>query len=78
MADQFCAMRLERAGSPLRAVKRDLRPVRAGEVRLSVIACAVCRTGLHIIDGELPEPVRPIIPGHEIVGRVEEAPARRC
>ncbi len=72
MADQFCAMQLERAGSPLRAVTADMRPVRAGEVRISVIACAVCRTDLHIIDGELPDPVLPIIPGHEIVGRVEE------
>ena len=72
MSDQFRAMQLERACTPLRAVKRHLRPVRPGEVRISVLACAVCRTDLHVVDGELPDPVLPIIPGHEIVGRVEE------
>lgn len=41
------------------------------EVLLRVEACAVCRTDLHIIDGELPEPALPLVPGHEIVGRVE-------
>ena len=41
-----------------------------GQVVLQVAACAVCRTDLHIIDAELPEPVLPLIPGHEIVGRV--------
>lgn len=51
---------------------RPVRPVRPGEVRVSVLACAVCRTDLHVIDGELPDPVLPIIPGHEIVGLIEE------
>jgi propanol-preferring alcohol dehydrogenase len=42
-----------------------------GEVRVQIGACGVCRTDLHVIDGELPQPVVPIIPGHEIVGRVD-------
>jgi propanol-preferring alcohol dehydrogenase len=42
-----------------------------GEVRLRVLACGVCRTDLHVVDGELPEPKLPLIPGHEIVGVVE-------
>ena len=43
-----------------------------GEVRVRVSACAVCRTDLHVVDGELPQPKLPLVPGHEIVGRVEE------
>jgi len=43
----------------------------AGQLLVRVSACAVCRTDLHIVDGELPEPKLPLIPGHEIVGRVE-------
>jgi propanol-preferring alcohol dehydrogenase len=42
----------------------------AGEILVRVEACAVCRTDLHVVDGELPKPQLPIIPGHEIVGRV--------
>jgi alcohol dehydrogenase, propanol-preferring len=42
-----------------------------GEIRVSVAACGVCRTDLHVVDGELPNPRLPIIPGHEIVGRVD-------
>ena len=65
-------MQLKRAGTQLESATRPLRPVRPGEVRVSVLACAVCRTDLHVIDGELPDPVLPIIPGHEIVGLIEE------
>ena len=43
------------------------RPAR-GQVLLAVRACAVCRTDLHVVDGELPNPKLPLIPGHEIVG----------
>lgn len=43
----------------------------AGQVRIAVSACGVCRTDLHVIDDELPDPSLPIIPGHEIVGRVD-------
>jgi len=42
-----------------------------GEIRVRVLACGVCRTDLHVVDGELPHPVLPIVPGHEIVGRIE-------
>jgi alcohol dehydrogenase, propanol-preferring len=42
-----------------------------GEVRLAVRACAICRTDLHVIDGDLPEPKRPLVLGHQIVGEVE-------
>ncbi|MBV9433102.1 MAG: zinc-dependent alcohol dehydrogenase family protein [Hyphomicrobiales bacterium] len=43
----------------------------SGEIRVRVEACAVCRTDLHVVDGELPNPKLPIIPGHEIVGRID-------
>ena len=42
-----------------------------GEIRVKVTACGVCRTDLHVVDGELPNPKLPIIPGHEIVGRID-------
>jgi propanol-preferring alcohol dehydrogenase len=42
-----------------------------GEIRVKVAACGVCRTDLHVVDGELPHPQVPIIPGHEIVGRID-------
>jgi len=48
----------------------DRRPA-AGEIRIKVLACGVCRTDLHVVDGELPHPQIPIIPGHEIVGRID-------
>jgi propanol-preferring alcohol dehydrogenase len=41
------------------------------QIRVKVLACGVCRTDLHVIDGELPHPILPIIPGHEIVGRID-------
>jgi propanol-preferring alcohol dehydrogenase len=68
------AMVLAAPGSPL--VERDveLRPPGAGELRLRVHACAVCRTDLHVVDGELPNPKLPLIPGHQVVG---EAGGRR-
>ena len=49
----------------------DRRPG-PGEIRVKVAACGVCRTDLHVVDGELPGPEVPIIPGHEIVGRIDE------
>ena len=65
------AMLLEKAGEPL--VLRDTATPRpnTGQVLVRVAACAVCRTDLHIIDGELSQPKLPLILGHEIVGRVE-------
>ena len=53
-----------------------LRPVpRAGEVLVRVAACGVCRTDLHLVDGELATPTLPVVPGHEIVGRVVDVGA---
>ncbi|MDJ0857912.1 MAG: alcohol dehydrogenase catalytic domain-containing protein, partial [Dinoroseobacter sp.] len=42
-----------------------------GQVRISIEACGVCRTDLHIVDGDLTKPKLPLIPGHEIVGRID-------
>ena len=66
------AMVLEKARQPL--VLRDVpkpKP-KAGQLLVRVSACAVCRTDLHIVDGELPNPKLPLILGHQIVGRVEK------
>jgi propanol-preferring alcohol dehydrogenase len=49
----------------------DDRAPGPGQVRVKVLACGVCRTDLHVLDGELPDPKSPIIPGHEIVGRID-------
>ena len=65
------AMILERPGAPLRAGEWTLPEPGPGQVRLRVRACAVCRTDLHLVDGELPEPKLPLVPGHEIAGEVE-------
>ena len=64
------AMTLKCVGQPLEAAERPDPVPGPGEVLLAVQACAVCRTDLHVVDGELPDVPTPIIPGHEIVGRV--------
>lgn len=64
------AMVLERIGEPLVPVERPDPEPGPGQVLLRVEACAVCRTDLHVVDGELPDIPLPIIPGHEIVGEV--------
>ncbi len=61
---------LERAGEPLRWLERASLTPAAGQLHLQVLACAVCRTDLHLVDGELPGASLPRVPGHEIVGRV--------
>ena len=66
------AMRLTRAGAPLRAESLPDPEPGSGEVRLRVAACGICRTDLHVVDGELPSRRSPITPGHEIVGLVEK------
>lgn len=63
-------MRLYRPGSPLRWEMREIPSVTSSQILIRVLACAVCRTDLHVVDGELPEPQLPIIPGHEVVGEV--------
>lgn len=67
------AMRLSAPGTPLRAGEVALPPPGEHQVRITVEACGVCRTDLHLLDGELPHIPYPITPGHEIVGRVAEA-----
>jgi propanol-preferring alcohol dehydrogenase len=65
------AMVLRARGAPLILEERPDPVPGAGEVRIRIEACAVCRTDLHVIDGELPHIHHPIVPGHEIVGIVE-------
>jgi len=57
--------------SPLKLVNRPMPRPGPGEVRLKVHCCAVCRTDLHVIEGDLPEQKLPIVPGHQIVGTVD-------
>ena len=71
------AMTLRRAGQRLALEDRPEPLPGPGQIRLRVEACGVCRTDLHVVDGELPDPKLPIVPGHEIVGRVEAAGRRR-
>ncbi len=69
------AMRLAAPGGPLRLEAVPPAPLDPHQVRIAVEACGVCRTDLHLLDGELPDIHYPVIPGHEIVGRVIEAGA---
>ncbi len=64
------AMVLERAGEPLRAAELTDPAPGPGQVLIAVRACGVCRTDLHIFDGELSEPKLPLVPGHQIAGEV--------
>jgi propanol-preferring alcohol dehydrogenase len=66
------AMVLEKPGLPLRLERLEVPRPQAGQVLIRVEACGVCRTDLHILDGELEEPKLPLILGHQIVGRVVE------
>jgi len=61
---------LERPGMALRAAELPMPRPGRGELLIEVAACGVCRTDLHIVDGELPRPRLPLVPGHEIVGRI--------
>lgn len=63
-------MVLHTPGHPLALEERPIPESRPGQVLLKVSACAVCRTDLHVVDGELPEPRLPLVPGHQIVGTV--------
>ena len=65
------AMVLTKIGGPLELQTRPDPLPGPGEIRLRIEACAVCRTDLHVVDGELPDPHLPIVPGHEIVGIVD-------
>jgi len=65
------AMVLKKIAAPLEWTELDDPQPGPGEIRVKVSACGVCRTDLHVVDGELPDPKVPIIPGHEIVGRID-------
>ena len=66
------AMRLHATGRALASDESPVPKPESGQLLVKVSACAVCRTDLHVVDGELSEPKLPLIPGHEIVGRVHE------
>jgi propanol-preferring alcohol dehydrogenase len=68
---QMHAMVLERAGQPLKLERLAIPKPAAGELLLKVQACGICRTDLHVVDGELTTPKLPLVPGHQIVGEVE-------
>ena len=70
MAGPIEAMRLHRCGETLRRDRLTLPDPAPDQVLIEVEACGVCRTDLHVVDGELPDPKLPIVPGHEVVGRV--------
>ena len=65
-------MQITGPGRPLELAARSPARPGPGQVLLRVAACGVCRTDLHVVDGELPWPGHPVVPGHEIVGRVVE------
>ena len=65
------AMVLKKIGAALEWTELADPQPGSGEIRVKVAACGVCRTDLHVVDGELPNPKIPIIPGHEIVGRID-------
>jgi propanol-preferring alcohol dehydrogenase len=66
------AMVLHSAGEPLRLEEVPVPEPQPGQVLLRVSACGVCRTDLHVVDGELPNPKLPLVPGHQVVGRTED------
>jgi propanol-preferring alcohol dehydrogenase len=59
------------ASSPLRLVERAVPEPAPGEIRVAVEVCGVCRTDLHVVEGDLPAQRRPVVPGHEVVGRID-------
>lgn len=67
--DNMHAMQCDGPGSPLRPVERPIPRPAADELLIEVLACGICRTDLHVVDGDIPA-CYPIIPGHEIVGRI--------
>jgi len=70
------AMRVHAPGKPLALDELPMPRPGPGQVRVRVLACGVCRTDLHVADGDLKDCAYPVVPGHEIVGRVETAGAR--
>lgn len=71
MPEAMIAMVQDAPGRPLREERRPLPEPESGQVRIRVLACGVCRTDLHVADGELPQARYPVVPGHEVVGMVD-------
>ena len=65
------ALILDRPGRPLRQIDTGVPEPATQQVLVRVLACAVCRTDLHVVDGELPDPKLPLVPGHQVVGETE-------
>ena len=65
------AMVMERQGSPLSLCELPRPRAAEGQILLKVSACGICRTDLHVVDGDLTEPTLPLVPGHQIVGLIE-------
>jgi len=63
-------MQIDRPGEPLRMIEREIPHPAAGQLRIAITACGVCRTDLHVADGDI-HGMLPVVPGHEIVGRVD-------
>jgi len=64
------AMQIDRPHDRLRLVERTVPTIQPEEMLIRVLACGVCRTDLHIVDGEIPEARYPVVPGHEVVGKI--------
>ena len=75
-ADIMHAMVLKQPGEALQFVEMPIPEPGPGQLLVRVDACAVCRTDLHVVDGELAHPKLPLVPGHEIIGRVIEVGAQ--
>lgn len=75
MAHEGLVMLCKEPGRPLEAARRRVPDPGEGQVLVRVEACGVCRTDLHVRDGELPGARYPVVPGHEVVGRIEAAGA---
>lgn len=64
-------MVMESVGGPLVETSREKPQPQDGQVLIRIVACGICRTDLHVLDGDLDSPKLPLVPGHEVVGRVE-------
>ena len=67
---RMSAMVFDRPGAPLRPVGRKIERPKRGHILVRVAACGICRTDLHVLDGDLPHYKTHVIPGHEIIGTV--------
>jgi propanol-preferring alcohol dehydrogenase len=73
LPSHMTVMALDHAGAPLQRGQRLVTPPKRGEILIRVAACGICRTDLHVLDGDLAHPKPHVIPGHEIIGHVAAA-----